>query len=240
MNRLSFLFLSLFVLCAVHTVSAQRVEGNGQVVTQTREVAAFDELNSHGSFNIVVTDGNDHAVKVEAEENLQQYVIVEVRDGKLHIRNKPNVNFHAKKDITVHVTAPSLKGVKLSGSGNVKSTNTLNGSPNFEIKSSGSGNVTLSVEATSLIADISGSGNMTLNGKTKELDSKIAGSGNIRAKGLQSDITSIKISGSGNAEVVANEKLSSKIAGSGEVRYWGNASVDSKVAGSGSIKRISE
>jgi hypothetical protein len=54
---------------------------------------------------------------------------------------------------------------------------------------------------------------------------------------MQSQITSVSISGSGSAEVVANEKLDSKIAGSGDVKYWGNASVNSKIAGSGSVRK---
>ena len=42
---------------------------------------------------------------------------------------------------------------------------------------------------------------------------------------------------SGNAEVVATQKLNTNIAGSGDVKYWGDASVDSKVRGSGSVSR---
>ena len=116
--------------------------------------------HSKGSFDIVVTDGANHKVRVEAEENLQEFIEVNVNGNNLIIQGKKGVNFRATKPITVYVTAPALQAIKLSGSGNVKSDNTLTGSDRFEAKSSGSGNMSLDVETTSLQAAISGSGNI--------------------------------------------------------------------------------
>jgi hypothetical protein len=238
MNKLfSFLCVSALLIAGTPALQAQRVTGNGNVVSKDRPASSFNELHSKGSFDIVVTDGADYKVRVEAEENLQELIEVNVNGNNLIIQGKKGVNFRATKPIRVYVTAPALQAIKLSGSGNVKSENTLTGSDRFEAKSSGSGNISLDVETNSLQAAISGSGNMTLKGKTKDFDGSISGSGNIRAKELQSDNTSIKIAGSGNAEVVANVKLDSKISGSGDVRYWGNASVDTKIAGSGGVHR---
>jgi hypothetical protein len=238
MNKIaSLLCLSAVLIFSAAQVNAQRVTGNGNVVSQDRNTKSFSGIHSRGSFNVVITDGNEQKVRVEAEENLQEYITVEVQGDELVISTKKLVNIRATKNMTVYVTAHGLKSVKLSGSGNVKSTNTLTGSDEFEAKSSGSGNITLDVETNSLDMAISGSGNMTLKGKTKNLDGSISGSGNIRAKNLQADVASIKISGSGDAELVANEKLDSRIAGSGSVRYWGNAAVSTKIAGSGSVHR---
>lgn len=237
MNKIVFL-ASLLAATIVSTgVYAQVTRGNGNVVSQDRSVGSFNAISTSGSFDLVVTDGSSHKVTVEAEDNLQEFVVVETEGNTLKIRNKKFSNFRATKSITIHVTAPDLEAIRLSGSGNVKSENRLDGSQKFEVRSSGSGNIQLELETTQLSAHISGSGNITLKGKAKEMEGSISGSGNIRARELQSDITSVKISGSGSAEVVANEKLDSKIAGSGDVKFWGNGSVNSKVAGSGSVRR---
>lgn len=238
----SFLFLASFcaILLACTGLQAQNIKtvhGEGPAITQDRNGGSFNEIYTHGSFNIEITDDASNSVKVEAQQNLQEYIEVENKGGELHIRTKKGVNMKGDKEIVIHISAPALKGVHLSGSGNVYSTNQLKGSDNFEIKSSGSGNVKLDIETSSLKSSIAGSGNITLKGITIDLDGKIAGSGNIRAKELQSANTTIKISGSGSAEVVATQKLNTKIAGSGDVKYWGDASVDSKVQGSGSVSR---
>ena len=215
----------------------QKVRGEGPAVKQDRDGGTFNEIHTHGSFNVEIADGAKNSVQVEAQQNLQEYIEIENKGGELHIRNKKGYNIQSDPDITVYVTAPSLKGIYLSGSGNLKSTNQLNGSDRVEISSQGSGNVNVDVETSDLKASIAGSGNITLKGKTSDLEGKIAGSGNIKAKDLQSANTSVQISGSGNAEVVATQKLNTNIAGSGDVKYWGDASVDSKVRGSGNVSK---
>jgi len=222
---------------SLHAQKWQKVRGEGPAVKQDRDGGTFNEIHTHGSFNVQITDAATNSVKVEAQQNLQEYIEVENKGGELHIRNKQGYNIQPDGEITIFVSAPSLKGIYLSGSGNVISTNQLNGSDVFVIKSAGSGNVTIDLETADLKASISGSGNVTLKGKTSDLEGRIAGSGNIRARELQSANTSVQISGSGSAEVVATQKLNTNIAGSGDVKYWGDASVDSKVRGSGSVSR---
>ena len=215
----------------------QNIKGNGKLTTEERNVGNFHKIHSSGSFDVVVTDGSNTSVKVEAEENLQKYINVSVNGDALVINHEKGHNIRATKGIKIYVTATALKAIRNSGSGNIKTENRLKGSDDFEIAMSGSGNGSVDVEASAITASISGSGNLELKGTTNELDGKISGSGNIKAKDLQSGITSIKISGSGNAEVVATKKLTTKIAGSGEIKYWGDAVVESKVSGSGHISK---
>lgn len=234
------LFAALLLIVTAATVTAQgfqNIKGNGNVTTDERSVGTFHKIHSSGSFDVYVTDGPTTSVKVEAEENLQQYIVAKVENDALVVRGERGYNLRATKPIKIHVTATALKAIRNSGSGNITTENRLKGSADFEIAMSGSGNGSVDVEATDVEASISGSGNLTLKGKTNSLDGKISGSGNIKAKELQSGVTSIKISGSGNAEVVATEKLTSKIAGSGEIKYWGDAVVESKVSGSGHISK---
>ena len=58
--------------------------------------------------------------------------------------------------------------------------------------------------------------------------------------GLASDEARVSISGSGNAQVQAYQKLKVSIAGSGDVRYAGSPEVSSSVAGSGSVRRVND
>lgn len=227
------------MLMAAPAAEAQKtIKGEGDLVTQDRKVGSFNEIHSHGSFNINITDAATNSVSVEAQQNLQEYIEIETSGNELHIRNKSGYQIRNSKEITINVSAPSLNTVSLAGSGNIKSTNRLNGSDKLFIKSAGSGNIVLDIETSALQTSIAGSGNITLKGKTSDFKGRIAGSGNIKAKELQSATTTVSISGSGNAEVVATQKLNTSIAGSGDVRYWGDASVDSKVRGSGSVHKV--
>ena len=88
------------------------------------------------------------------------------------------------------------------------------------------------------LAEVRGSGNMNLIGDTKSFRGEIVGSGDIRAFELKSEETTVKIVGSGDAEVYSSVKLNVNVAGSGDVRYKGGAQVDSHIAGSGGVKKL--
>ncbi len=82
-----------------------------------------------------------------------------------------------------------------------------------------------------------GSGDMSFSGRAEEADLSISGSGDIHCFGLTSKTASIKINGSGNADVYATRQLNLKINGSGDIRYKGGANVDSHINGSGSVTK---
>ena len=69
-------------------------------------------------------------------------------------------------------------------------------------------------------------------------NSAIFGSGDVKAMDLLSEETSVKIMGSGNADVYSSVKLNVDVAGSGDVRYKGGGQVNSHIAGSGEVKKV--
>ena len=50
-------------------VTAQN--GNGNVITQTRNVATFDGMSVSGIFKVIYTQGEPQSVKIETDENLR-------------------------------------------------------------------------------------------------------------------------------------------------------------------------
>jgi hypothetical protein len=96
----------------------------------------------------------------------------------------------------------------------------------------------MDVDAPEINAETNGSGDIDLKGSAKSWTGEIHGSGNIRAMDLESDDATIKIYGSGNADVFANSRLDVHVAGSGDVNYKGNAQISSSIAGSGRVRKL--
>ena len=72
----------------------------------------------------------------------------------------------------------------------------------------------------------------------KEHNIKVSGFGKINAFDLVTDNTDIVISGSGEANVNANEELDVKISGFAKVNYKGDPAIEQSVSGSGKIKSV--
>lgn len=211
-------------------------KGHGETVKETRSVGSFTGVNSEGAFDVVITQEaslEEGQVIVEAPDDLQEYIEIDVHNGVLDIDNKKC--FRGDNEITIYVKSKEINDISLSGSGNISSTGVLETSA-MTIQLDGSGNIETDVKCTSLKATITGSGNVETSGSTTSQKLKITGSGNIEHFGLSSATADVSIEGSGNVEVKVSDKLDADIDGSGTITYRGYPDIDQRITGSGDLK----
>ncbi len=213
----------------------KRVRGNGDMVTKTRSVGAYDKVSVGGSFDVKLIAGTEGKLTIKIDENLLEYLITKVEDGKLKIKWKKGINISTSKGILVTVPFKDIEAVTLSGSGDVYSEDMIK-STDFKAVLSGSGDLKLAIKANYLYSAISGSGNIGLSGSADKLEYSISGSGNINGYELVSSEAEVRISGSGGIKTNVTENLKARIAGSGNIYYKGNPKrQDTKVSGSGNV-----
>jgi len=215
------------------------VRGSGNVVTQERTISGFEGVDNYGSFDITLIPSSTTSVKVEAEDNLQQYIETYVDDNKLQIRPRERYNLRPRRDIRITVSGPVFNSISTNGSGNIigqAPLNTNNG--NVSLRVAGSGNIDVEMNASKVDSEIAGSGNIKVKGTSRQFEGGVYGSGNIWAAALQAEDAKVEIAGSGNVEVYATNKLDVSVMGSGEVKHKGSAQVNTKITGSGSVTKI--
>lgn len=214
---------------------AQRVKGNGKLIQKTRNVGGFNGVGVSGSFDVFLVEGNEGKIELSVEENLEQYLVTEVKNGKLNIRWEKGMNINTSRDTEVTVHFKKLNSVVLSGSGDIISRDRIT-TDNLDIAVAGSGDIELEFSAQSAEAAVSGSGDIKLGGTSTEFEAAVAGSGDIKAYDLQTDKAELKISGSGTIQCTVEKELVARISGSGDIKYKGNPRIeDIKVSGSGSV-----
>jgi hypothetical protein len=156
----------------------------------------------------------------------------------LKIYTEKNINIDTNKEIILTIPFEKISFVSLSGSGDLKSKNTIIGTK-FTAKLSGSGDLNLDVKTTDFEANLSGSGDVVLTGTSDSFISKISGSGDVDAVNLATKNANLTISGSGDMKVNCSQSLYARVSGSGDISYKGNPEIkDTKVSGSGEISKI--
>jgi hypothetical protein len=236
------IILSL-VLAFTVSCSAQwgkKIKGNGNTVTIDRSVGEYDAIGLSGWFDVDLIAGKEGEIKLEGESNLLEYIKTEVKNGKLSIKVEKGYNLKPSSwDEGIRITVPieSINAVALSGSGDIVGKTTIK-TDDFRTAMSGSGDITLDIEASSIDASMSGSGDITLNGRATNFEATISGSGDIKAYGLEADNVDATVSGSADIKVTATKMLKARVSGSGDISYRGNPDkVDTKTAGSGDISK---
>lgn len=121
MKILSLAFLTVILLSSnACRPFGKRIKGNGNQVTETRNISRADRLSVRGDFDVVLTKG-ETAVKVTADENLMRYIRIEMDDNKLVIQTEEGVNLSSDNNITVNISTPTLREANVLGSGNITS-----------------------------------------------------------------------------------------------------------------------
>lgn len=213
------------------------VNGKGNVVSETRNVSGFNAIDLDIDAKVIFVEDSIYSVVVSAQSNVLKVLETKVDDHVLEIEYSKNVWKHKEIVITVH--APSLRGLEISGSGDIEVQNTLH-TNSLELETDGSGNISIpAVETQKLDVTISGSGNIAIaNGNSANTYCKISGSGNIMLPMVLSQSAEAKISGSGNIELYAVQYLSARISGSGDISYRGFPAVDVNISGSGHLYHL--
>ncbi|MFD0797090.1 head GIN domain-containing protein [Maribacter chungangensis] len=231
------------ILAITASCSAQwgkRIKGNGNMVTIERTTGEYDAIAVSGWFDVDLVDGKEGELSLEGESNLLEYIVTEVKNGKLVIKTKNNVNLKPSNwnnGITITVPVASVSEISLSGSGDIVGRTTIK-TDRLETAMSGSGDITLDVEASDVSASMSGSGDITFSGNTTDFSATISGSGDIKAFDLEADNVEATVSGSADIKVTANKMLQARVSGSGDITYRGNPEkLDTKTSGSGDISK---
>lgn len=221
-------------------IDSKSVKGNGIISVEERKGLNAHRIKLAGFMDVELTQGSSTEVKVEADENLQQYIITEMEDGILVIKMRSNIRFINSERLKIYITTDRLEQLTLSGSGNITGTNKFTGSEHLKLRVSGVGDLKLNFNTPELEAEISGSGSLVLSGETKDAKIQINGVGDCNAETLKAENATVKIAGSGDVKVFADANLDVTIRGIGSVYYKGAATVSQKINGSGEVKRLEE
>ncbi|MFL5740874.1 MAG: head GIN domain-containing protein [Flavisolibacter sp.] len=226
MRKIFFLSAIFFAGTLAAQDKKESIEGNGKLVTREVPVSSFDALKASGIYELKLSQGDRESVKIEADENLQQYFNVHNEGTKLVIDmdklKDKNLQMHNKNQMKVYVTFKNLKEMELSTVGNVASEKSLS-FQDLDLKNKSVGNVDLQFTANKLDMSNTSVGDVKLSGKAQNAVLKNSGVGSLQAGNFVVQTMNIENTGVGSAEVNAQKDLKVKDSFLGKVKNKGNA-----------------
>jgi hypothetical protein len=217
----------------------KRVHGNGNIRTEDRSVSDFKNVDISGAAKVLVSQGDHPSVKIEADENLLQYMEVIQTGDKITIREREGFHLLPNNDMKIYVTAPVFNNIEASGACDIIGQGKLSNPEPLNIHVNGAGDIRMEIDAPRLEADVSGSGSIFLKGETREVSLDLTGAGDAHCYDLKAENTKVDITGAGSADVYASVRLDADVSGAGTVNYKGNAGqVNQHVSGAGSVHKV--
>ena len=220
------------------------ISGSGPIVTQTFDLASFDEIASETVIDVEVVQGDSQKVVAEGNENMMEFIELKVINNKLHVDLRSGCYNHF--EMKVYVTMPTIREVELESTGNVylseftnlKSLNlylSSTGNINFDglteienklnVRNSSTGNIFMNMNCDEVEVHATSTGNVTLKGSCNTQQVDLNGTGNYNGFELFSKECSVTTNGTGDAKVNVSDILNAKIRSIGSIYYKGDPKV---------------
>ena len=211
LKLLFILMVSIFLVSCKLT----GIKGNGDMVSETRNIEEFSKIDVSGNFDVEINVGEPISFKIIAESNLLKFIKTKVKKNTLYIMTKENLR--PREDLRILISVPSLDGIECSGVNDIVAQG-IN-SERFEI-------------------DLSGAASIHISGNTGYLSIEVSGAADLMAREFITENVRIDVSGAANAEVFATRSCDAEVSGAGYIELYGDAKdVNMDISGAGSLER---
>ncbi|MBR9916037.1 MAG: DUF2807 domain-containing protein [Algicola sp.] len=212
------------------------VKGDGNVTTTNRTLnGEFNAIEVSRGLDVYLTQGEIESVRVQADENLQKIIVVDIENGVLNIYAEDNISSAASKKIMVNFK--TIDRISTSSGSDVISTNVITAN-DLEIFTSSGSDVELEVDVENLICESSSGSDIKLSGSTNTFRAEASSGSDIKAGDLKAVKTKAEANSGADITVNTSEELTASANSGGDINYYGNPQKVEKNDGpSGNIRK---
>ncbi len=223
-----------FTSCAFDINFGDGIKGIGEVNIENRNLNEnFTVIKASEGLDVFVTQADKYSVKVEAHENVIDYIVTEVHNGVLKIHTEKNIGNATK---TIYVSLPEIDALDSSSGADLVAESSIKAEKIILNASSGS-DIKATIYADEIEADTSSGASIRIEGKANVLVADASSGSNIRAKELIVEKCYADASSGADILVNVSKELTADASSGGDVRYNGDPKVHTKKSVSGSVHR---
>lgn len=235
LKQLTVILIFLVLTASLNGQFRRTVTGNRNVVTKERQAGEFTGIRVSTGIDVYLSQANKQGITVEADENLHEYIVTEVRNDVLNIYTDAIIRSAERK--CVYVTMRDVASISTSSAGDVIGETPVK-AKSLRLSASSAGNIRLEVFADRIRTDISSSGDITLSGEVDLIEATLSSAGDLRAFNLTAREADVSVSSAGDADVTVTERLKARASSAGSVNYRGDPKyVDAHSSSAGGIRR---
>ena len=229
------LFSLIILVGGCREIAGERVKGSGHVITENRTASGFNNVDISGAIDVYVRQDSVSSVKVEADDNILEYIQVHSDGSTLEIYTENNIRLKPTNKIKVYISNPQYKEIQVSGASTIRCENEITSADAIDIGLSGASDGRLELNAPKISVHLTGASNTSIKGKTKDFEGSASGASEIRGFDLLSENADVDASGASHIEIFASVKIDGQSSGASRVNYKGNAQSSVEKSGASSV-----
>ena len=232
------------------------VSGSGDLVTEEFSFADFNRVHVGSTFEVEISQSDTFSISITADDNIMEYIIVNLSDDTLQVRLKQGYNYHSITAIA-KISMPDIERLELSGATegilndfvtsndvtlNISGASTLTLSALYAgdvcMQISGASHVSGNLTAGNVDFDISGASNLSLTGSGQALKAEVSGASRMSLDNFTTDNADTDVSGASTCVVNTGGTLDAEVSGASTLYYIGSPLMgDIDISGASGIQK---
>lgn len=180
MKKYIVIIVLLFSITQTFAQKKEKIKGSKKVTTEQREVSNFNRLEIEDNLEVYLEKGEIPGIKIEADDNLQDIITVDLKDKNLRIYTSKEVTKFKKLTVKITYTA-ALKNVSSKNDAVVSAIQEVQ-MDTIAFKSTDNSKLFLNINTKDFTIEADGKSKIEMNVKSEKV--KIVLSGNAELKSL--------------------------------------------------------
>lgn len=220
-----------FILCALTislTATAQfkSIKPSKEITTKEyNDFKDFENLDLANDFKAYVTftDGPE-SIKIEANENLHEYITVEMEGNTLVIKFKSTWSIRGNETLHAYISTRQLRNFRASADAYIYFENPLK-TEKAKITLRGDSQLKGDIEVNDLYLNLRGDSIIKLAGKADELDAELRGDSIMEDGDFTAKEATLKLRGDSVVDIDVTDKLWADLDGDSVLQYSGTPQI---------------
>ncbi|MGI9616512.1 MAG: GIN domain-containing protein [Acidimicrobiales bacterium] len=212
------------------------IDGSG--TPETIDVATGDgfnqlELNHGFEVDVVVAEGPT-SIEVTVDDNLVDYLDVEVRGDVLQVGFQQRVSYDFDVQPTATISMPSLERIDLGGAVTANVAG-VEAEEAIDVDASGASDLSLNARVDSLTIDASGASNVDVDGRAEDVQIDASGASNVDLGSLDASGATVDLSGASFLRLGTVERVEGALSGASTLAAASTSDVNVRTSGASSV-----
>ncbi|NKI32247.1 head GIN domain-containing protein [Croceivirga thetidis] len=221
-NLIFGLLATVLLVCSCDTES---IRASDEISTREYSFSDYSKLQVWGDFDVFVwfSDTEEH-IEIEANENLQDKIVVSKEGNTLRIGLENNISIRGNATFKAYITTQNISEYSISGDSYVALENMLL-TENATVNISGNSRFNGEIYAAALSMNLEGDSELNVFGTANTLNADLSGDSELKDYDMIVNDLILKLTGDSEAFLSVTETIDIDASGDSVLNYSGNAEI---------------
>lgn len=232
------LIISVLIIISVAATSCSfnAIKGSEELIEKELDFNDFENIEVEDFFTLNIVRSEEYKIKLECNENVEEYIVVEKDGSNLKLSLKGN---HSFVNVTCIATIymPNLNELESAGATTVNFVDFT--TENLDVELSGASKIYGNITVNNLKIETAGASYIDLTGDIVNGVISTAGVANMNGDDLIFQNLTIDCSGASKIVAHVTNELDVEISGTGKFEYYGDPKIiNQEISGIGKIAHL--